>query len=147
MDTTLSEATCTIDQLVDPDGKQTQADFSCKIPDLDETKTYEYFELYDSEDIAGIPDEEVLLNPVKTQEAIDAGTLTEYSLEENKNKLPIYFQTESINGVVSEEGEFTNVGTVVQEITEEIKFTLHLLYPGNYITECTIPNASAGNLK
>ena len=72
MDTILSEATCTLDQAVDPDGKQAQADFSCKIPDLDETKTYESFELYDSEDIVGIPDDEVLLNPVKTQEAIEA---------------------------------------------------------------------------
>ena len=143
MDTTLSEATCTLDQAVDPDGKQAQADFSCKIPDLDETKTYESFELYDSEFIVGIPDDEVLLNPVKTQEAIEVGTLTDYSLEENKNKLPIYFQTESNNEVVSEEGEFTIVGTVNQEITEEIKFTLQLLYPGNYITEYTIPKASA----
>ena len=34
MDTNLSEETCTIDQAVDQDGKQTQTDFSCKIPDL-----------------------------------------------------------------------------------------------------------------
>ena len=32
MDTTLSEATCTLDQAVNPDGKQAQANFSCKIP-------------------------------------------------------------------------------------------------------------------
>ena len=50
-DITLSEVTCTIVQAVDPDGKKAQADFSCKIPDLDENKTYESFELYDSEDI------------------------------------------------------------------------------------------------
>ena len=143
MDNTLSKTICTLDQAVDSEGKQDQADFSCKISDLDETKTYVYFELYDSEFIVGIPDDEVLLNPVKTQEAIEVGTLTDYSLEENKNKLPIYFQTESNNEVVSEEGEFTIVGTVNQEITEEIKFTLQLLYPGNYITEYTIPKASA----
>ena len=62
-------------------------------------------------------------------------------------QLPIYFDTESINGVVSEEGEFTIVGTVNQEITEEIKFTLQLSYPGNYKTECTIPKASAGEIE
>ncbi|MBR4634367.1 hypothetical protein IKO50_05510, partial [bacterium] len=147
MDNTLSKTICTLDQAVDSEGKQDQADFSCKISDLDETKTYVYFELYDSEFIVGIPDDEVLLNPVKTQEAIEAGNLTDYSLEENKNKLPTYFEVESINGAVPEEGEFTITGTVDQEITEENKFTLELTYSGNYKTECTIPKASAGKIE
>ena len=123
MDNILSEATCTIGQAVEPDGKQTQANLSCKIPDLDETKTYKSFELYNSEFIVDISDDdEVLLNPVKNQEAIKNGALLDYSLEENKNKLTLYFTVESINGTASEKGEFTIVGTVTQEITEENKF-------------------------
>ncbi|MBR4634369.1 hypothetical protein IKO50_05520 [bacterium] len=123
MDNILSEATCTIGQAVEPEGKQTQANLSCKIPDLDETKTYKSFELYNSEFIVDISDDdEVLLNPVKNQEAIKNGALLDYSLEENKNKLTLYFTVESINGTASEKGEFTIVGTVTQEITEENKF-------------------------
>ena len=92
MDNILSEATCTIGQAVEPEGKQTQANLSCKIPDLDETKTYKSFELYNSEFIVDISDDdEVLLNPVKNQEAIKNGALLDYSLEENKNKLTLYF--------------------------------------------------------
>ena len=92
MDNILSEATCTIGQAAEPEGKQTQANLSCKIPDLDETKTYKSFELYNSEFIVDISDDdEVLLNPVKNQEAIKNGALLDYSLEENKNKLTLYF--------------------------------------------------------
>ena len=58
----------------------------------------------------------------KNQEAIKNGALLDYSLEENKNKLTLYFTVESINGTASEKGEFTIVGTVTQEITEENKF-------------------------
>ena len=146
-DTTLSTATCTIGQAVDPNGGQAQADFNCEIEDLDKTKEYESFELCGSEDIAGIPEDEILKNPVKTEESIKNGTLLDYSLEENKNKLPNYFTVESINGTVSEKGEFTIVGTVNQEITEENKFTLELAYPLKYKTKCIIPKTPAGKVE
>ena len=146
-DTTLSTATCTIGQAVDPNGGQAQADFDCEIEDLDKTKEYESFELYDSKDIAGIPEDKILINPVKTKKAIKNGKLLDYSLEENKNKLSIYFTVESINGTVSEKGEFIIVGTVNQEITEENKFNLKLAYPWKYMTKCIIPKAPAGKVE
>ena len=101
----LLTATYTIGQAVDQNGGQTQPDFNSEIEDFDKTKEYESFELYNSEDIAGIPEYEILINPVKTEEAIKNGTLFDYSLEENKNKLPIFFTVESINGTVSEKGD------------------------------------------
>ena len=45
-------------------------DFDCNITGLDETKEYKSFILNRTDDIVGIPKDETLLDPVKTEEAI-----------------------------------------------------------------------------
>ena len=59
------------------------SDIYCKIVDLDDGKEYKSFEIHDSEQIAGIPEDKTLLDPVKTAEAISNGQLLDYSDEEN----------------------------------------------------------------
>ena len=96
LDTTLQQATCTLDNAVNPTDGQIQADFSCQLNGL--TGTYTSFILSYSDNVAGIPKEEILLNPIKTNEAITGGYLLDYSVEENKGKLPSIFTPSSING-------------------------------------------------
>lgn len=43
------------------DDSQTQAEFNCIIKDLDENQEYNSFEIFDSENIAGIPHDKILL--------------------------------------------------------------------------------------
>ena len=46
---------------VNSSNEKKQADFYCKIIDLDEDKEYKFFEIHDSEQIAGIPEDKTLL--------------------------------------------------------------------------------------
>ena len=60
-----------------------------RIIDLDEDKEYKSFEI---QQIAGIPEDNTLLNPDQTTKAISNGQqLLDYSDEENKYTYPAYF--------------------------------------------------------
>ena len=149
MDTNPIEVKCILNEPVTLEGEQAQDDFECNITGLNEAQEYKSFKLYDSENIAGIPEDEILLNPVKIEETIKNGTLLDYSLEENKNKLPIYFDTETIlliNGTYSPEGQYINIeGNIKQEIEKETKINIKLTYPKNYTAECcTLPKTPVG---
>ena len=147
-DTTLSEATCTLEQGVDPAGGQAQADFKCTIGGLDETKEYESVEISDSESIAGIPEDKTLLDPIKTRDAIELGQLLDYSLEENKSKLPVIFNTESINGEKCvEDAEFKIVGSADKEIETDLEFIIYLTYPSDNFAKCSISKAGPGKME
>ena len=145
-DTKLSKAICSLDKEVEPT-KQAQADFNCNITGLDNDKQYQSFEIYDSEEIVGIPENKTLLDPVKTEQAINSSELPDYSLEENKEKLPIYFKTESIEENYDDKGKFKILGTVEEEIPSEIDFTMELLYPGYHKANCKIPKSQPGTVE
>ena len=68
----------------------------------------------DSED--DIPKDKTLLDPFKTAQAIKDSKLLDYSLDESKEKLPIFFKTESIIGNYNEKGEFKILGSVEDKI-------------------------------
>ena len=90
----------------------------------DKTKIHESFE------IVGF--DKTLLNPVLTDELINTENMTNYTVPET----PFTFEAESIN--VSEEGQFKILGTVNQDIEEDIKFNLELTYSAGYMTKCTL---------
>ena len=123
-DTKLSKAICSLDK--EEPTKQAQADFDYNITGLDNDKQYQSFEINDSEEIVGIPENKTLLDPVKTEQAINSSELLDYSLEVNKEKLPIYFKTESIEGNYDDKGKFKILGTVEEEIPSEMDFTMEL---------------------
>ena len=87
LDPTLSQATCTLGEDINPQDGQAQADFNCELDEFDSTKTYKSFELSHTDFIAGVPEDKTLLDPVKTAEAIEKGLLLDFSVEENKSKL------------------------------------------------------------
>ena len=146
VDPALSEAICTLDESVNStvDQEQVQADFSCNIT-LNETKKYKSFRLNHTNHVVGIPKNETLLNPVKTDEAIEKENLTDYSKKENKNKCPPLFIPELIDGTsCSEEGEFKITGSLKTEIEKDIEFTLPMTYPPNYTSNCTMVKTAPG---
>ena len=55
------------------EGQSTQGDFKCTLSGLKED--YYSLRLNSSDNIAGIPEDEILLNPVLTAEAIENGDL------------------------------------------------------------------------
>ena len=145
MDTAVSHAKCTLNNTVDPaENEEVQANFVCKVEELDKSKEYESLEIIGSDAISGIPEDKTLLNPSKVDELIESGNITDYNDPENQ-KPPLIFEAEKINSTVSEEGEFKILGTVNQNVTEDIQFTLELTYPVGYMTKCSLPKVSTGN--
>ena len=147
-DDNLTLAICTLVESVNvtEEQRQIQANFSCNIT-VNETINYTSFVLKSTNDVAGIPKDETLLNPVKTQEAIENGKLTDYLEEKNKNKFPPIFIPEKIDGTsCSEEGEFKIIGSLnATEIKDDIiEFTLPMTYPQNYSSNCTIIKNNPG---
>jgi SpoVK/Ycf46/Vps4 family AAA+-type ATPase len=84
------------------EGQSAQGDFKCTLSGLKEE--YYSLRLNSSDYIAGIPDDETLLNPVLTAEAIERGDLLDYSLDENKGQDKIsygggsYMDIRPVNG-------------------------------------------------
>ena len=119
----------TLDSNIEPEGdKEIQDDFSYE-KTSDKTKIHESFEI--------IGFDKTLLNAVLTDELINTETMTNYTDPENQ-KVPFNFEAESINPTVSEEGQFKILGTVNQDIEEDIEFTLELTYSAGYMTKCTL---------
>ena len=139
LDPTLSQATCTLGEEVNPQDGQAQADFNCELDGFDSTKTYKSFVLCHTDYVSGIPEEKILLDPVKTAEAIEKGLLLDFSVEENKSKVPIIFTPSSIEeSSCSEDGVFKITGTTNTEIKTKIQFDLPATYPEEYKTKCII---------
>ena len=77
------KAICELQKGVKPEGIA-QADFKCSIEGLKEQ--YSSLILSNSTEISDLPEEEYLLNPVLTDNAIKEGKLVNYSLTKNKKK-------------------------------------------------------------
>ena len=56
IDTNPIEVKCILNEPVTLEGEQAQDDFECNITGLNEAQEYKSFKLYDSENIAGIPE-------------------------------------------------------------------------------------------
>ena len=120
-------ASCSLKDSVDMSGKrQALAKFDCVITELVEGTTYSSFELVSSDDLAGIPDDETLLDIAKTDAAIKRGDLTIPSEDDN---LPPLFIPSTINGEQCPlNGEFIITGEFVGN-TDISEFDLPLSYP------------------
>jgi len=114
--------------------KLVQAPFSCSISGLE--KEYTSLEINYSDEIAGIPDDDVLLDPVKTEEAIKNKKLTDFSEDPS---VPSSFTSGSVDGSkCAEKGEFSISGEFDKLLTAEVKFEISATYPSNTIVQCTI---------
>lgn len=120
----LTKVECYLPEEVNSSNEKKQADLDCKIIDLDEDKEYKSFEIHNSEQIAGIPEDKTLLDPDKTAETISNGQqLLDYSDEENKYTYPAYFSA-----------------------SEDAEFTLHLTYQPYHKLQYIIPKSKPHNI-
>ena len=138
------KATCQLlDNISPKSGQQLQADFSCEIGDLDSSITYLSFEISYSEDFAGLPNNKILLDPEKTRKAIENGELDDFSLPENKNKVPILFETTGVSETTClSNGEFIISGNVNAEIEKDLEFILPVSYPEGLESKCTLSKSN-----
>ena len=148
LDPALSQAECTVVDAVNPTDGQAQADFSCEVSGFETTNTITSFVLSHSDEVAGIPHEEILLDPVKTDKAIKDKILLDYSLDENKVKLPPLFTPSGIDGSNCEEkGEFKITTSNSIEIESKLQFNIPVTYPEEFMTECSVNAGAVSELK
>ena len=129
-------ASCSLKEGIEMGSKrQALAKFECVIYDLVIGRTYSSFELVSSDDLAGIPDDETLLDIAKTDTAIQNGDLTIPSEEDN---LPPLFIPSAIDGEKCYlDGEFIITGELYGN-TDISEFDLPLSYPTDHTAKCKV---------
>ena len=139
-------AKCTLKEAVTVTGSPVQGDFECEVA-LESGEKAETKDLSLSPNNGNIggcaeltPEE---LSPSATDEAIKNGEISDFSLPENKNKVPPSFTISTMNfakcaskGKIKVEGEFS------EEIKEEMTFGLPFSFPAAKV-KCTVESATA----
>ena len=139
-------AKCTLKEAVTVTGSPVQGDFECEVA-LESGEKAETKDLSlspNNNNIGGCaeltPEE---LSPSATDEAIKNGEISDFSLPENKNKVPPSFTISTMNfakcaskGKIKVEGEFS------EEIKEEMTFELPFSFPAAKV-KCTVESATA----
>ena len=142
-----TEVKCSLESdITASEGHSTQGDFECTLSGLEEE--YYSLRLNSSDYIVGIPDDETLLNPVLTAEAIERGELIDYSLIENKgeDKLPSTFKPQAVKEEnCKTEGKLTIEGKLSKEMKNELKFNIPLTYPEGITLSCSFTSLQAGD--
>ena len=96
-------------------------------------------DIKESEDVSGIPDDPILINPAKTDTLIEDGTATDYSIKENLNELIPLFNTLELNySFCRQNGSFSFIGNATSTIEEDVIFNITLSYPAT-IFACKLP--------
>jgi len=142
-----TEVKCSLESdISSSEGQPTQRDFKCTLSGLKEE--YYSWRLNSSDNIVGIPDNETLLNPVLTAEAIERGELLEYSLSEYKvqDKIPSTFKSQAVKEENwKTEGKLIIEGKLSKEEKNELKFALPLTYPEGITLSCSLTSLQAGD--
>ena len=137
MEENARKITCILqnDVIVD-EGETKQADYQCLLPGLNITEGYTSIRLNTSEDIVGIPDDETLLNPYLTDEAIINNQIKNCSED---SSVPPSFVFETIDqSTCQDDGKFTIKGKIAGgKAIASNKFTVPLTYPEGTTITCS----------
>lgn len=120
------KVSCKLEEATAPQSELTpvQADFKCRIDGL--KKKYSSLIFHHSDSISGVPKDETYLNPYLTDLAIEKGLILDFSLPQNKVKVPTMFVTESIkDSDCKSKGTFKITGVIGAEVTEKKKLVFH----------------------
>lgn len=99
-----------------------------------------------SDDISGIPDDPSLVDPAKTDELIENGEITDYSIEENLSELLPIFNTLALNySLCRNNGSFYFEGNVSSSISKDVIFNLSIVYPET-VFACRLPRTLKGQV-
>ena len=133
----LTEALCYLNEDVVVENEMKQATFNCNIENIN--KEYSSFVLNSSDDIMGIPDDDVLLNPLLTDAAISKSQLPDYSSKKAAENVPAEFNSDSIDGSgCSTSGKFKINGTFKSELKDDLNFKLSFNSPENVAASCSL---------
>ena len=137
--------TCTLENDIKPTNNDSiQANYKCELSGL--TESYISLRLNNSKDIVGIPlNDEIALNPVLTDKAIEKGESLNYTDNENQNtdNIPATFTFESIDQTnCKNDGSFTIKGQLSKEITIVNKFNIYLIYPEGISAICSLQGSN-----
>jgi len=143
MDEEATKVECTLPSDVTlPSGAvSVQANYQCRLENVNATEGYTSLRLNSSNDITGIPTEdETLLNPVLTDQAIQNKEVKDCSKDAS---VPPTFNFDSIEqSTCSRDGKFTIKGSLSEEKSIAAKFTLPLTYPEGTSLTCTYEEES-----
>lgn len=133
------DITCKLENDVEVKGESQleSALFKCSLSGLDESQGYTSLRLNSSDDVAGIPfDDETLLNPVLTEEAIANNELKDCSKD---SSVPPLFTYNSMEDTTCKtDGKFTMKGSISNNaVIVSNKFTISLTYPEGASIICT----------
>ena len=140
-------AICFLKRGIDVKGNEpVQGDFSCVIENLkdNEIKDIDSFVLKKSKYFAGIPKDNIFLNPKLTEQYIALGLLNDYSNAEIKEEKIPSFNSTSINASNCENGEFIIKGVLTSDLNTDLQFVLPFAYPENLTATCSIKTGKKG---
>ena len=134
---------CTLEEDVNTDSSPAQAPFKCRIEGLE--KKYHTIKFSSSEDISGVPDNETLLDPKLTDEAIIIGTVPNYTQPEKQKEVPALITLKDIiTDTCESEGTYIIKANTTENITNKIELSIPMTYPFGIESICTIPPSTAG---
>ncbi len=134
MEEEAKQAECTISSSVNPsEGQVVKAIYECKVENLEEVYTSLRFN--NSDEIAGVPtDDEVALNPVLTDQAIENKEV----IDGEKVKVPPTFVIEEEDhSECSSSGKLKIKGSLTEDTSIVTKFTIPLTYPEGVSLTCS----------
>ena len=133
----LTEAKCHLSEDLVIENQMKQATFFCSIENI--TKEYSSFVFNSSNYITGIPDDDILLNPVLTEIAIRKGLIIDYSNIEAANNIPAEFNSSSIDSSdCSTSGKFKINGYFKTELKDDLNFKLSFYNPKGVSASCSL---------
>ena len=131
-----TEVICTLVNNITLDNELSeQGDFNCFKANL--TEEYYSLRLNNSESITGIPKDETLLDPILTDKAIRNKKVIDFSIKENKEKIPaifIYKKIDEQNCLAN--GTFIIEGNLSKKIEVNTNFNIPLSYPEGASLKC-----------
>ena len=139
-----TEVICTLSKKISSEiGKPVQGEFICNKTGLEEE--YYSLRLNSSETITGIPTDEVLLDPVLTEIAIEKKIIIDFSKNENKEIIPPMLMFTKIDeGNCRTNGTLIIEGNVTEIVKKDTEFNIPLLYPEGVSLKCHFDKEEAG---
>ena len=122
------------------DGKQAQAEFICKLENIQNAIEYTGLEVVSSLNITGIPTEPELKNPAIVDELIEIKEIVDYKTM--PIDIPVFNATYIETTNSKKTGIFTIIGEFLTEFTLETRFEFDLVLVTGEKVKCTLPKIS-----
>ena len=135
----IKEAICNEQNIENISSYIKQIAYKCKIKEIENNITN--LRILDSDDVSGIPYDynDILRDPIETQNAIKAGTLVNYAESKNISLFNIHYIYSN-----DRRGFLTFIGTIFGEIKENKIFPILISSTDKCHSECYVPASTSG---